>query len=369
DGSLQDQTLCPNEEAARERDMAAFRRVMAYLRENDEQRTVILMQVENESGIMGAARCHCPRCEERMAARDWSAYGSGADEAFAAWSLASYLDAVAAAGKEEYPLPMYANAALGGGGGARPGLDYFSGGPMARWLDLWKEAAPHLDFLAPDIYGHSYPTFNRHCADFTQNGNPLFIAETSTCAGGRTEVNVFYAIGEYGAIGFDPWAIDRSFPDWWSPPLVRRHDLAWSDRTLALRDSYVAIGRALRQVASAAGTPELAYWVQEPGDRGGTSFHLGGADWRVRYPVHDGTARGMVIERGQGEFVVLGVCSTVHPVTPAPEGRPLKVLSVERGEFRGDQWVRHARLTREIPLGERPLKLEEGTVLRVRLDL
>ena len=34
------------------------------------------------------------------------------DELFSAWQFATYLQKVAAAGKAEYPLPMYANAAL-----------------------------------------------------------------------------------------------------------------------------------------------------------------------------------------------------------------------------------------------------------------
>ncbi len=39
-------------------------------------------------------------------------FGSDADEYFHAWSVASFIGQVAAAGKAEYPLPQYVNAAL-----------------------------------------------------------------------------------------------------------------------------------------------------------------------------------------------------------------------------------------------------------------
>ena len=43
----------------------------------------------------------------------WSeVFGDRADEYFQAWSVARFIGEVAAAGKAEYPLPMYVNAAL-----------------------------------------------------------------------------------------------------------------------------------------------------------------------------------------------------------------------------------------------------------------
>jgi hypothetical protein len=367
DGVLQEKTLCPNCLPALERDRMAFRRLFEHLRKIDEERTVILAQCENEAGILGADRCYCPRCNELFEKGDWTGYGPRAGEAFAAWSIARYIDQVAAAAREEYDLPVYTNSALGGGPGQRPGVDYFSAGPVSRWLSIWQEAAPHLDLLAPDIYTPSYPVFDRICSEFKHGGNPLYIAETATDPYGRTERNVFYAIGMHGAIGYDPWAIDRSFPDWFSPPLVRRYDLKWSPRALALRDSYVAIGRALKQVASAVGTPQLRTFVQEEGDRG-TSFELGGLDWKVAYPHIDGAGRGFVIERGGGEFLIVGVDFTIQPVRPAPDATPLIVDDVERGHFEGEAWVRHARVVQENARGQRPIRVEEGQVYRLRLS-
>ena len=55
------------------------------------------------------------------------------DDLFMAWHYATYIEHVAAAGKAEYPLPMFANAAL-----IRPNYEpgqYNSGGPLPHSMD------------------------------------------------------------------------------------------------------------------------------------------------------------------------------------------------------------------------------------------
>ena len=333
DGSLQPTSLCPTGSAALERDCTAFRALMAYLAEHDSQeRTVIMVQPENESGIMGADRCYCPECTAlyNQGRAQWEAYGDRAGEAFCTAMIARYCNSVTKAGKEMYPLPMYANAALGAGPAGRPGFDYFCGGPNSRWHALWREYAPAIDLLAPDIYIPSVRDFARVCTEFSAEGNPLYIAEASSGAKGRAERNVFYALGVYGAIGFDPWAIDRSYRDWFSPPFVRRHDLTWDQSAYALRDSYVAIGRALRPLARAQGTDRLATFVQEEGESG-TAIHLGGVDFRISYEDPEHRARGFLILDEDGQhFLAVGLGFELRPFTPAPEMHPLafQALSV-----------------------------------------
>ena len=61
-----------------------------------------------------------------------------------AWNYARYIGRVAEAGKAEYPIPMYVNAALSRtssiaeavGNGRRP--SFAIGGPMADLLDVWR---------------------------------------------------------------------------------------------------------------------------------------------------------------------------------------------------------------------------------------
>ena len=79
---------------------------------------------------------------------------------------------------------------------------YPSGGPLPQVHDIWRAGAPAIDALAPDLY---LEYFDDVCARFTRNGNPLFIPETSATPG-----NVMSAFGKYGAIGFSPFFIERS---------------------------------------------------------------------------------------------------------------------------------------------------------------
>jgi beta-galactosidase GanA len=62
------------------------------------------------------------------------------EEIFQAWYYASYVNQVAAAGKKEYDIPMYVNAALPRSG-KRPG-EYPSAGPLPHIMDIWQAAAP-----------------------------------------------------------------------------------------------------------------------------------------------------------------------------------------------------------------------------------
>ena len=369
-GNLQTATLCPTSEAALARDCKAFQALMAYLAEHDmQERTVIMVQPENESGIMGADRCYCATCTARFDEQreQWSPYGARAAEAFCASTLARYCESMAAAGKTMLPLPMYANAWLGGGPATRPGFEYPSGGPIDRWHAIWRQHAPSLDFLAPDIYTPSARQFGQVCRAFSADDNALYIAEAASGEHGRAERNAFYALGVHGAIGFDPWAIDRSYPDYDAVPFVRRHDLTWSAAAHALRDSYVALGRALRPLARAQGTSRIATFVQEDGDAG-ASFELSGVDFRISYQHPQRAGRGCLIAEDDGRhFLVVGTGFHLRPYSQAPEGRSLLFDDIERGSHAGDHWVPTGRVTQETARGDAVLPVVEGSVHRFRL--
>ena len=81
-------------------------------------------------------------------------FGDRADEYFQAWSVARFIGQVAAAGKAEYPLPMYTNAALRDPLTNPMANTYESGGPTDNVIPIWKIAAPAIDLVAPDIYLH-----------------------------------------------------------------------------------------------------------------------------------------------------------------------------------------------------------------------
>jgi beta-galactosidase GanA len=124
------------------------------------------------------------------------------DEIFMAWHFALYTEAVAAAGRAEYSLPLFVNAAL-----IRPGRkpgEYPSAGPLPHLFDVWRAAAPTIDFLAPDIY---FPNYVEWARAYDVPNNPFFVPET-----GRqpqaTPANAFYTFGAHDAMGFSPFAIE-----------------------------------------------------------------------------------------------------------------------------------------------------------------
>lgn len=230
----------------RDADSAAFAAFMAHLRDVDaEARTVVMVQVENEVGLLGDSRDRSREASQAFEAdvppevfdalvaapsdrlsRAWhergnarqgswtSAFGSSpaTDEAFMAVAYASHLEAVASAGKAAYPLPMFTNAWLDSdgdtdpllAGGQHPG-EYPSGGPLPQVAGLWRAFAPSLDFCAPDIY---FGDFGDTCQRFRAASGPLFIPEMRRDERGAGDV--FIAIGNHAALGTSPFGVDST---------------------------------------------------------------------------------------------------------------------------------------------------------------
>lgn len=235
-----------------EADGRAFAALMRHLAEVDsEHNTVLMVQVENETGLLGDSRDRSqkankafnepvpadllehlhktdlhPRFKERFpqiptsGEHSWDSVfgaGSAANEAFMAYHISSFVGRVAAAGRKEYQIPLYTNTWLNFddpsqldlrgvplvvGGGADAGV-YPSGGPCPHVLDIWRHNTPALDFLAPDLYFHDYETV---CKNYTEQKNPLFIPEQRRDENGSRRVWLSYAT--YGALGASPFGID-----------------------------------------------------------------------------------------------------------------------------------------------------------------
>lgn len=219
-------------------DARAFAALMKHIKEVDSNdQTVIMMQVENEVGTNNGDRDYSKAAtsafegevpEQLMSYLQknksslipelnqiWSDNGnktkgtwkeifgeSGTtNEIFMAWHYANYIGKVIEAGKNEYDIPMFVNAAIGRQN-EKLG-SYPSGGPLAFVMDIWRAGAPKLDMLCPDIY---FGDFIGHCQKYTQSGNPLFIPETG--AGEKGAANALQAFANFKAIGFSPFGID-----------------------------------------------------------------------------------------------------------------------------------------------------------------
>ena len=244
-------------DATRDADARAYGALMRHIRQVDgKEHTVLMMQVENEVGVLGDSRDHIAAANEAFARpvpKDlmshlaqhkatlspelrevWAANGfktSGAweevfgpgrpdsvppvpaeerdtawhrlywpvDEFFMAWRYSMYVNKVAAAGKAEYDIPMYVNTWLQEPSHPRPG-EFPSGCPEPEVHDIWRFGAPSIDILAPDLYVR---TFAETCERFIRNGNPLFIPET-----GANASNALIAFLKYNTIGFSPFGIE-----------------------------------------------------------------------------------------------------------------------------------------------------------------
>lgn len=225
-----------------EADKKAFARLMKFVREKDaKDKTVIMVQVENEIGMLPTAReisavanaayngkipgtlitylqqqknKLVPELQERLnkkniqANDNWeTVFGKGivTEEIFQAWHYAAFTNEVAAAGKKEYNLPMFVNAAL-----PRPGKlpgQYPSAGPLPQVMDIWQAAAPAIDMLSPDFYN---PDTEYWCDLYVRQNNPLFIPEIkfdSTCG-----AKAIFVTGRYKVMGFSPFSIENGTP-------------------------------------------------------------------------------------------------------------------------------------------------------------
>ncbi|MBO0795271.1 MAG: DUF5597 domain-containing protein, partial [Ktedonobacteraceae bacterium] len=304
-------SLCPSSQTTWQHDCNALRALMEHLRDVDRTHRVIMVQIENEPGILRSARCHCEVCNQRFTTDQWEArMGVHAEEAFSAVSIAEYIDRLAAEAKAIYPLPLYVNVALPPAVGGIPER-YFSGGAVPEMFDLVRKHLHHIDLVAPDIYSSGYRDFHRLCRTYSTENNPLYVAEHSSSPEGRAERNVFYAIGEYGAIGFDPWAIDESYPDLYAPPLVHPTSGVWAAHAYQLHDSYTALARAITPIVAAQGTERIFTCVQEPAEKR-TGWAAQGCDVLVSYHQQEGAGRGLLIQQGPDEFLLIGVGFSVQ---------------------------------------------------------
>ena len=232
--------------ASMQADSKAFAALMRHIREVDYDHTVVMIQAENEIGILGSVRDFSepaqkawkgqvpsdlidyltahqghlyPELERVWKENGYKKIGTWEDvfgksttedsglqcfpyyteEIFQAYHYAKYVEEVVKAGRKELNLPVFVNNWLRQPGMAVPGT-FPSGSPLPEVLDVWRAAAPSVDFIAPDIY---IDQFDWVLSEFSRSGNPIFIPE---CRGDVSKA--LYAYGEYDAFGFAPFGFD-----------------------------------------------------------------------------------------------------------------------------------------------------------------
>jgi beta-galactosidase GanA len=208
-------------------DKRAFVALMTHLKKIDEQqRTVLMMQVQNEAGTFGLVRDFGPAAQaafeqpvpaavlarqkpKAAATGNWRAvYGDYAEEYFHAWAVARYIGEIAAAGRAVYDLPMYVNNALRDPLEQPPkpwNKNFAAGGPTWDVIDIYKAAAPAIDIVGPDIYQPGSEQFNANLPLFQRPDNALWVPEFGTKP---SYARFIYAMLGRGAIGVSPFGTD-----------------------------------------------------------------------------------------------------------------------------------------------------------------
>jgi len=373
-------------------DKKAFAALMQHIKNTDDkQHTILMVQVENEIGMLPEARDHSKPADEAFAAlvpprlltyltahkntlvpeikKRWQDNGyktSGTweavfgkslatDELFMAWYFGVYANEVAKAGKTVYNLPMYVNAALNRPG-KKPG-EYPSAGPLPHVLDVWKAAAPDIDMLSPDFYN---PDFKYWCDLYTRPDNALFIPEHRFEDG--VEAKAFYAIGHYQALGFSPFSIESSKkPE--NEPIGKAYAVI---NQLAGEISKAKKRRSLEGVLLSKDTSTIQI---EMGDYILTVSHEFTLGWSVgakdkNWPL----AGGIIIGLSKDEFYVGGT-GLVITFKPKLTGFRAGILRVDEGKFINGKWQPGRRMNGDQDHQGRHLRIPQGeySIQRIKL--
>jgi hypothetical protein len=375
-------------EASMKADARAFRALMKHIRETDAAfQTVITIQIENEIGLFTTERDYCDEANKAFNGRvpgdlvnymnaskgklqpeldsiwrtngykisgkwedvfgksivdkkNWKTFSSLTEELFTVYHYARYIEAIASAGKEEYPLPMYVNAWVKhpSEGIGYPGK-YPCGGPIPHTLDIWRAAAPSVDFIAPDIYLPMKDAFYT-IEQYLRGGNPLFIPEYKHSE--EAAILAFSIYGQYDAISFSPFGIDDLEP---------KED--------AITKTYDALSQVQELILKHQGKGTMAGIYVDTVKRA-QIFNLGGYNITAQlgsfsYAEFAGltgkakpaqAAGGLVFSVAPDEFIVVGknFMLTFNPLFP-DERRPfIDVEYLDEGTFMGGKWLTTRRL-------------------------
>jgi Domain of unknown function (DUF5597)/Beta-galactosidase len=396
--------LSPFSTAVRDADARAFAKLMRHLREVDaDKRTVLMVQVENEVGVIPESRDHSPTANAAFAATvpptltaflekhrttldpelrtAWEAAGgktsgtwqqvfgktSLTDDLFMAWHYATYIQHVTAAGKAEYPLPMFANAAL-----IRPNYEpgqYNSGGPLPHSMDIWHAAAPSLDLLSPDIY---FNEFAQWAGRYARLDNPLFIPEAQGGAAGAA--NALYAFGNLSAIGFSPFGVD----DQGNAPLDLVGITNPSDHpdNSAITNVYTHLSRLAQIILEKQSADGITAALMEGEAQRSARLSIGDYTANITRAGASGAGTrlaAMFIQTGPNEFIVTGTGDAQITFSTDKPGPPIVgIQSIDEEFFENGTWIPGRRLNGDENSQGQALRLyatdlAQGRIYKVRL--
>jgi hypothetical protein len=365
--------LSPFSDASLQADTRAYVKFIEHLKRVDPQHTNVMLQLQNEVGVLGDSRDRSAAANAAFAAaaprelldylaknkatlspalaKLWNAAGAktsgtwtdvfgntpATDELFMAWHFARYMGHMAAEGKKVLNVPVFTNTWIVQPEDKLPG-DYPSGGPQPLSLDVWKAGAPAIDLNCPDIY---LPNFPAHVAAFHRADNPLFVPESRGDAAGVA--NAFYAIGAHSAIGYSPFGIDNTArlvglrPAPGTPQPTELEALPLAKAYAALRDLAPLILEH-----QSHGTVAAAWLTKEtPQQQITLNGYTVSVDLRrnrrTQQPAAD-LGYAMIFALGPDEFLITGADIQVT-FSPRTEGPPIAgIADAEAGTYREGRW-------------------------------
>jgi beta-galactosidase GanA len=365
-------------------DKKAFIQLMKHIKEIDAQgKTVIMVQVENEIGMLPDARDYSPEATKQFNQNipeqlssllkqhsknlspqfysiwqqagkktngTWSeVFGNtlAAEEIFMAWHFALYTEEITKAGKAIHNLPMFINAALNRIG-YEPG-EYPSAGPLPHLMDVWRTGAPSIDFLAPDIY---FPDFKHWVNLYHTAENPLFIPEA------RFEPSVgakmFYAMGKHHAMGFSPFSIEST----------------QNPTNESIVKAYNLIEQITPFIIEHQGTANMTGFMLSKVDNTDT-LSIGGYTFIVKHDYTLGWspeakkeewpfAGGIIISIATGEYLIAGNGFIITFISNDKNIPQVGIEIADEGVFENEKWIPQRRMNGD--------QTHQGRHIRIPMD-
>jgi len=353
-------TVSPLCKEAVEADKKAFATIMAHIKSIDEdQCTVIGMQVENEIGLLGTPRDYSAKANELFDSKvpeeigklydvssTWKeAFKDDAEEFFMAYHFAKAVEEITEAGQKQYNLPCYANAWLK----QYPWIagTYPSGGPNRSVHKIWKAMAPSLFALAPDVY---VP----FCADvmdeYAYEDNALFIPEIRKDAVASSYA--LYATLHHNALCFSPFGIEElalnpELVD--KPPMEVMIALNIDPSAFDTRGSKEALAATYKLLDELEplylqyrGTDKLQSYVRHGEYDYGCLARCKEYDFKIGYsPRTSGKPLGSfsVFELSDNKFLLIGLECSVSFNVKAGENKTAEIVSLQAGHIENGQFV------------------------------
>lgn len=212
------------------------------------------------------------------------------------------------------------------------------------------ESGCAIDIRGPDLYSANQPDWIKWYRA-NDKDNPLFIPETDSTRGAY---HLFYALGQYDAMGYAPFALDELIYSPASGPKVVPAELP-------LAKSYAIAGQLAPVILEYQGKGKMAGAVVSADDPA-QKIALGDYVLNVSYPRNARPAAppagalvppapvpvpvgALFISTGPDEYLIAGSGTATVTFSPNTPGNSIVgVLSIEEGTFVNGRWVAGRRL-------------------------